>query len=111
GANVEKLVGLARTHGLRGGSVRSFVAQVRRLAEEDVGEADAGVVEERDPHAVRILTVHAAKGLEFPVVIVPECAAQPPAAVGYALIDPDLGLALKVRGADGRRRWRPLGRA
>ena len=110
-ANVDKLVGLARTHELRGGSARSFVAQVRRLAEDDAGEADAGVVEERDPHAVRILTVHAAKGLEFPVVIVPECAAQPPAATGYALIDPDLGLALKVRGADGRRRWGTSGRA
>ena len=57
------------------------------------------------------MTVHSAKGLEFPVVIVPECAAQPPNVPGYALIDPDLGLALKVRGADNRRRWGTLGRA
>ena len=40
----------------------------------DQRESDAAVVEERDPHAVRILTVHGAKGLEFPVVVVPECA-------------------------------------
>src|SRR5207253_3566554 len=76
-ANVDKLVGFAREHELHGGNARSFVAQVRRLADDDAGEADAGVVEESDPHAVRLLTVHAAKGLEFPVVVVPECAAQP----------------------------------
>ena len=103
-ANVDKLVGFAREHELHGGNARSFVAQVRRLADDDAGEADAGVVEESDPHAVRLLTVHAAKGLEFPVVVVPECAAQPRGGAEGVLLDPDLGLALKVRGA-GWKRW------
>ncbi|MFL5311150.1 MAG: UvrD-helicase domain-containing protein [Myxococcales bacterium] len=103
-ANVEKLVGFARQHELHGGNARSFVAQVRRLTDDDAGEADAGVVEESDPHAVRLLTVHAAKGLEFPIVVVPECAAQPRGGPEGVLLDPDLGLALKVRGA-GWKRW------
>jgi len=103
-ANVEKLVGFARQHELHGGNARTFVAQVRRLADDDAGEADAFVVEESDPHAVRLLTVHAAKGLEFPVVVVPECAAQPRTGPEGVLLDPDLGLALKVRGA-GWKRW------
>jgi len=103
-ANVEKLVGFARQHELHGGNARTFVAQVRRLADDDAGEADAFVVEETDPHAVRLLTVHAAKGLEFPVVVVPECAAQPRSGPEGVLLDPDLGLALKVRGA-GWKRW------
>jgi len=103
-ANVDKLCGFARQHELRGGNARSFVAGMRRLAEEDAGEADAGVVEESDPHAVRLLTVHAAKGLEFPVVVVPECAAQPRGSPEGVAIDPDLGLALRVRGA-GWKRW------
>ena len=103
-ANVEKLLGFARQHELHGGNARSFVAQVRRLAEDDAGEADAFVVEESDPHAVRLLTVHAAKGLEFPVVVVPECAVQPRTGAEGVVLDPDLGLALRVRGA-GWKRW------
>ena len=109
-ANLDKLVAQARAHELRGGGVRSFLAQLQKLAEEEVSEPDAAVVEERDPHAVRLLTVHGAKGLEFPVVFVPECASpllQP--AAGNVLVEPDLGLALKVRGADGKWRWGPHG--
>ena len=107
-ANVEKLIGFAREHELHGGNARSFVAQVRRLADEEAGEADADVVEQDDPHAVRLLTVHAAKGLEFPVVIVPECGATPRAPSEGVLLDQDLGLALKVRGVAWRR-WGTYG--
>src|SRR5205085_1489893 len=75
------------------------------LSDEDAREPDASVVEERDPHAVRILTVHAAKGLEFAAVFVPECGA-PPLVVPAALqLDAELGAALRVRGADGKPRW------
>ena len=111
-ANLDRLLGLARTAELRGESARSFAAGLRVLADEEAREPEAPVVEERDPHAVRIMTIHAAKGLEFPTVFVPECAT-PAAILGaeWFPLEPDLGIACKCMGADGVRRYGPQGNA
>jgi ATP-dependent helicase/nuclease subunit A len=72
-ANVLRIAELARGFEAAGGiSFRGFVEQ---LAEEGAAEtAEAPIVEEGS-EGVRIMTVHRAKGLEFPVVILADITA------------------------------------
>ena len=53
----------------RGATLRGFVDWACRQADEDAMALES-VVPEADDDAVRILTIHAAKGLEFPIIVV-----------------------------------------
>src|SRR5216683_999028 len=91
-ANLRKLMRLARSYEeLRGPDIEGFVDVIRD--QEAVGAAQLEAVsEEEGADAVRLLTIHAAKGLEFEVVIVAD------AGRDKAPPSPDEILAL----ADGR---------
>ena len=66
-ANVLHVAELARQYETSGGiSFRGFIDELRRAAESE--SAEAPILEESSD-GVRIMTVHKAKGLEFPVVI------------------------------------------
>ena len=80
-ANVARVADLARTYEVTGGvSFRGFVEELTAQAEKE--EASEAPVLEEDSDGVRLMTVHGAKGLEFPVVILADltanlCAREP----------------------------------
>jgi len=71
-ANIEKLVAMARTREEAGNySLADFTADLRMAMNEDEREGEAPL-DALAENAVNIMTVHAAKGLEFPIVFVPD---------------------------------------
>lgn len=101
-ANVLHVAELARQYEAGGGiSFRGFVEELR-LAAEQSQAAEAPILEEGSD-GVRMMTVHKAKGLEFPIVILADltCRLSRPDAGRW--LDPPAGLcALKLGG------WAPV---
>ena len=97
-ANVLHIAELARHYEMGGGiSFRGFVEELR-VAAETAQASEAPILEE-DSDGVRMMTVHKAKGLEFPVVILADltCKLSRPDAGRW--IDPSGSLcALKLGG-------------
>jgi ATP-dependent helicase/nuclease subunit A len=97
-ANIRKLGRLARSYEeLRGRDVEGFGAFV--LDQQAAGAREGeGFAEEEGADAVRLLTIHAAKGLEFRVVIVADAGRDRPAPRGEEIIClPDGRFGFKVR--------------
>jgi ATP-dependent helicase/nuclease subunit A len=95
-ANLERLRLLAARWDARGhADAASFAARLVLLAERDPRLGAEEVEEARAGHAVQLLTVHAAKGLEWPVVCVADLGAGRPGPSGRLLVDPRLGLAFR----------------
>jgi ATP-dependent exoDNAse (exonuclease V) beta subunit len=103
-ANLRKLARLARSYEeLRGADVEGFVRFVRDQDEAGARELEA-VAEEEDADVIRLLTIHAAKGLEFKVVVVAdagrdraapgadEILALPDGRFGFRVADPATGV-------------------
>jgi ATP-dependent exoDNAse (exonuclease V) beta subunit len=110
-ANVRKLMRLGREHeARRGGDLRGFLDLVRglqtgRLSEPRESEAP---VEGEALDAVRLMTIHRAKGLEFEIVCVADLGRTPRGSGGDVLrVGRDGRLGLKVARA-GRGRLIPV---
>ncbi|HXF05625.1 MAG TPA: UvrD-helicase domain-containing protein, partial [Blastocatellia bacterium] len=104
-ANLRKLMELARAFDARGPQfLGDFVRYVHQFTEMETREAEAQL---ESANAVTLMTVHKAKGLEFPVVIVPDLNRQFRRDAPPLVFDRALGLGLKIPDARGRahRSW------
>jgi ATP-dependent helicase/nuclease subunit A len=85
-ANVAHVAELARRYEAEGGiSFRGFIDALREQAES--GEAGEAPILEEGSDGVRLMTVHKAKGLEFPIVILADMTAKLRASVASRAID------------------------
>ncbi|GEO12624.1 UvrD-helicase domain-containing protein [Microvirga aerophila] len=81
-------------------TLRTFISILRRDIENDRDLPEADDPAAGDPSFVRVMTIHRAKGLEFPIVVIPEIHqnrrgnSRP-----SSLVDPDHGLEVSVQGA------------
>lgn len=92
--NVEKLIDVLSQ--FQTASLDELLKQVNQLAvlSEKEGEAE---VELAEGNMVHIMTVHASKGLEFPIVFLPDLAKGPRADGGSIRFDKDVRLALEYK--------------
>jgi ATP-dependent helicase/nuclease subunit A len=99
--NVEKLMAIARERG--GSSILEFLRRLQDLQAREAREGEA-LGQEPESGAVRLMSIHASKGLEFPVVVVADLGRDKksgPTSKPYLLHDPLFGLACKVLDENG----------
>lgn len=95
-ANLKKFMDLARDFSSRPlFSLSDFIDYVDERKAREAREAESSIDEEsRD--TVRILSVHKAKGLEFPVVFLPDLGRRNGGGNGALLVDAELGIGIRI---------------
>lgn len=100
-ANLHKLIEQARSFDRAGFfSLADFLAQLSQFVANQPDEALAATHREKSD-VVRLMSIHKSKGLEFPVVVVPDLERRGRASTTSVAFDPDLGPLVAVRDSDG----------
>jgi ATP-dependent helicase/nuclease subunit A len=97
-ANVEKLFRLAEQFEKSGHLIRDFVHYVEEF--EAIGGREGEGQMDESANVVRLMTVHQAKGLEFPVVIIPDIHREGSRRETQFILDRHKGMTVRI--PDGR---------
>ena len=90
-ANLQKLIERARLTDLSGANdLDGFITQLSQFISREPREALAATLPEA-ANVIRLMTIHHAKGLEFPLVVVPDLDRPPLLQTPSAAIHPELG--------------------
>jgi len=99
-ANLRKLVEMARTFDASGvQTLTDFIAWLAESVASQPDEAPAAIEAEKSA-VVRLMSIHQAKGLEFPVVVVPDLQRKARHGGDKAAFDPQLGPLVSAAGED-----------
>jgi ATP-dependent helicase/nuclease subunit A len=95
-ANARKLVRLARQFDLQGGfTVADLVARLRADLRRAPREEQAATTDEEGT-SIRLMSIHQAKGLEFPIVVLPDLNRKPGGFSNFVAFHPELGPLVRV---------------
>ena len=90
-ANARKLVRMARRFDEQGGfTLADFVARLRADLRSATKETQAATTDE-EGEIIRLLSIHQAKGLEFPIVVLPDLDRKRPGELKRVAFDAELG--------------------
>ncbi len=101
-ANLRKLVALARGYDRQGGwTLTDLVARLRSdVSDRKPPREEEAATTEEAGESVRLMTIHQAKGLEFPIVVLPDLNREGRAITDRVVLDPELGMLVKPSSAD-----------
>ncbi len=106
-ANAHKLVRMARSFDRQGGfTLGALAARLRSMLDTGAREEQAASTLE-DDSSVRLMSIHQAKGLEFPIVILPDLARDANPFRDAVVFDRELGVVVRLAGEPGD--WPGLG--
>ncbi|HEX2506842.1 MAG TPA: UvrD-helicase domain-containing protein [Miltoncostaeaceae bacterium] len=101
-ANLRKLVRMAAEHAaVRGPDLRGFLALLTRMAEADQQDPGEATLVDPDLDAVRLATIHAAKGQEYPAVVIADASHGLPSTYPAVLVDRDGGAGIRISRVGG----------
>lgn len=78
------------------GSLEDFIDYIENMKNSGDAEKSQSKIHTEDANVVKMMTIHKSKGLQFPVVIIPQMSRKPNIDRSFAVFDKKIGIGLKL---------------